>query len=99
MLPILPEESPTQTGGKNDNRRARQRLQKFDFAQRSVSIRAGLAAGPLASRSAVKIRSGSRRRFSPPSGQQRSCQKSSSAVRPPRKILRSALLILATLVG
>src|SRR4029453_9836937 len=80
-------------------RSRRQRLQKFDFAQRSVSLTAAVAAGPLVSRSAVKTRSVSRRRFSPPTCQARSCQKSSSALRFPRKILRSAFLILATLIG
>src|SRR5260370_40633880 len=99
MSPIFPEESPSRTDGKIDNRSRRQRLQKFDFAQRSVSLRAGLAAGPLASRSAGKVRSDSRRRFSPPGCPARPCQKASSAARSPLKILRSALGILAILFG
>ena len=50
-------------------------------------------------RSAASFCPDSRRRLSPPSCQARFCQKSSSALRFPRKILRSALRMLATLIG
>ena len=50
-------------------------------------------------RSAASFCPDSRRRLSPPSCQARFCQKSSSALRLPRKILRSALRMLAILVG
>ena len=49
--------------------------------------------------SAVSVRSGSRRGFSPPGVHARSCQQVCSAVRLPLKMLRSALMMFATLFG
>src|SRR5204863_1316984 len=84
MLPILPEKIRARTGGEIENR---------------YRLSARPAVESTACTSAASFCPDSRRRFSPPSCQPRFCQKSSSALRLPRKILRSALRMLATLIG
>ena len=94
---LVDSAADTAAATENENRSHRQQLN--NSAVRTLSTQRAPDSRPTAGRSAASFCSGSRRRFSRPSCQARSCQKSSSALALPRKILRSALRMLATLVG
>src|SRR5438067_2921338 len=79
--------------------RAADQRQQLQTSSTTVSAQRVPDGRSTTCRSAASFCPDSRRRLSPPSCQARFCQKSSSALRFPRKILRSALRMLAILVG